>query len=147
MADGDVSCYTAGSLSRAAEARNTTERTANSHNDIEIVAVHNRQVGHRHAAQGACGVCFGVAATRGLCEYDRIASGAPRKPSVVFPVAPIAHCHLDLITSIRRLRGRNNIDFGETRHLARYLSRSQYRELVAVRLRIRSLQSGERGVN
>ena len=81
------------------------ERTANSHNDIEIVVIHNGQVGHRDTAQFAHDVCIGVAAAREVVEYDRIAPGAPRKPSVVFPVAPIAHCDLDSITSIRRLRG------------------------------------------
>jgi hypothetical protein len=80
------------------------ERTANSHNDIEIVAIQERQVGRRQAAQFARDVCVGAAATRWLCEYDRTAPGAPRKPSVVFPVAPKAHCDLDSITSIRRLR-------------------------------------------
>ncbi len=91
MADGDVSSYsdTAGSLSRAAEPRNTPEGTANSHNHIEIVAIHDGQVGRRQAAQFARDVCVVAAATRRLCEYDRTAPGAPRKPSVVFPVAPI----------------------------------------------------------
>ena len=122
------------------------ERAANYYNDIEIVAVHERQVGHRHAAQFAHDACIGAAATRGLCEYDRIAPNAPRKPSVVFPVAPIAHCDLYSITSIRRLRGAT-IDFGEARQLARYLPCSHVPRLVSFKLRIRSLQSGERGVN
>jgi hypothetical protein len=90
MADGDVSSYsnTVRSLSRAAEAHNTPEMTANSHNHIEIVAVDDRQVGRRQAAQFARDVCIGVAATRGLCEYDGIAFSAPGNPSLVFPVAP-----------------------------------------------------------
>ena len=49
------------------------ERTANPHNHIEIIAVHEREVGHRYAAQFAHDICVGVAATRGLCEYDRSA--------------------------------------------------------------------------
>ena len=89
------------------------ERTANPHNHIEIVAVHERQIGHRHAAQFAYNACSDVAATRALCEYDRIARAAPRNPSVVFPVAPMAHCDLDSITSIRALREHNSIAFGE----------------------------------
>ena len=94
-----------GSLSRAAEARKMPERTANSHNDIEIVVIHNGQVGHRDTAQFARDVCIGVAAARGLCKYDRIAPSAPVNPPVVFPVVPIAHCDFDSITSIPRLRG------------------------------------------
>ena len=106
MADGDVCIHsdTAGSLSRAAEPRNTPERTANSHNHVEIVAVHDRQVGDHQAAQGAHGDCIGVVATRGLCEYDRIAPSAPRKRSVVFPIAPVAHGDLDSITSPFQIR-------------------------------------------
>lgn len=88
------------------------ERTANSHNHVEIVAVHDRLAGHLDAAESAHDVCMRVAAARGLCEYDRIAASAPGNAPVVFPVAPMAHCDLDSI--IRRLRG------GATSQLARY---------------------------
>ena len=62
-----------GSSSRTAEPRDTPERTTNSHNNIEIVAVHDRQVGDGQAAQFAHGVCVDAAATGGLCEHHGIA--------------------------------------------------------------------------
>jgi hypothetical protein len=85
-------CYsdTAGSLFRATEPRYTPVRTANPHNHIEIVAVHDRQVRHRHAAHGANGVRVDTTETRILCEHHCIAGSTPYDSTFVFFAMPTA---------------------------------------------------------
>jgi len=78
------------SLPRAPEPRPASHGTADSHDHIEVVAVHQRQVGNRHAAQSAYSVGVSAAGTSDLCEHPRIAGSTPYNSAFVFLAMPIA---------------------------------------------------------
>ena len=129
-------------LSRASESRPHSQATANSHENIEVVAVHERQVGYRHAAQSARSVCIGAAGSSDLSKHHRIARRAPRNSTLVFLVTLITHC-IAYMTIVRR----NNIDCVRTRLTTRFLAHSHRDSMRAGKLRARAFQTSERGVN
>jgi hypothetical protein len=85
-------------LSRASESRPHSQATANSHENIEVVAVRERQVGYRHAAQSARSVCIGAAGGNELRKHHRTAPTAARNSLLV--VLGITHFSFYLISSI-----------------------------------------------
>ena len=58
-------------------------KTVNSHDHVEVVAVHRRQVGHRHAARSADGIRICPSAST-LYNHGRVADRAPYKIALAF---------------------------------------------------------------